>query len=416
METSDIEKWRMRRMIKALKDARGNGTSMISLIIPAGDDLPTWTRRLTGEIASCVNIKSRVNRQSVQSAIEATHARVSARKQVPPNGLCVFIGNIIDSTGNEKRIVLDFEPPKPINTSLYYCDKQFHIDALDDLIGDDDSYGFLVVDGSGALYATVQGSVKNVLYSFNVELPKKHNKGGQSSVRFGRLREIARLNYLRKVTEIATQQFIKNDKPIVKGIIVAGSAEFKTKVIEDQTFDPRLKDIVISVVDVAYGGENGFNQAIDLSQELISNVKFVHEKNVISSFFNHIALDPIDATKWCFGVTDTFVALENGAVETLIIYEEMEYVRYVLVNNETVILKRNERPTSEIVSQAPLAEWLAENYTMYGTSIEIVSGKTSEGEQFIKGFGGIGGILRYPMTFQSYDNVDDINEDFDDEW
>lgn len=45
------------------------------------------------------------------------------------------------------------------------------------------------MDGNGALYATLQGNAREILHKFTVELPKKHHKGGQSSVRFARLRE-----------------------------------------------------------------------------------------------------------------------------------------------------------------------------------------------------------------------------------
>lgn len=34
-------------------------------------------------------------------------------------------------------------------------------------------------------------------------------------------------------------------------------------------------------MDVSYGGENGFNQAIELSAEVLSNVKFIQEKKLI---------------------------------------------------------------------------------------------------------------------------------------
>lgn len=299
---------------------------------------------------------------------------------------------------------------------MYLCDNQFHAEALNDLIDDDEMFGFLIMDGSGALYATIQGSVKNVLYSFSVELPKKHNKGGQSSVRFARLREEARLNYLRKVAECATQQFIKNDKCTVKGLIVAGSAEFKQKLIEDQSFDPRLKDKIIAVVDVAYGGENGFAQAVELTENIISNVKFVHEKNIISAFFNHIALDPVDASKWCFGHKDTFAALESGAVEKLIVFEGLALVRHELKSGESLIL--NDESTAlpqgeESLSCVNLVDWLAEHYTQFGTTLELISDKTPEGAQFTKGFSGIGGILRYPMTFENYDDPVPDDLDFD---
>lgn len=42
-------------------------------------------------------------------------------------------------------------------------------------------------------------------------------------------------------------------------------------------------------MDVAYGGENGFNQAIELTNETLANVKFVREKNLISRFFSEVA-------------------------------------------------------------------------------------------------------------------------------
>ena len=40
-------------------------------------------------------------------------------------------------------------------------------------------------------------------------------------------------------------------------------------------FDPRLLKNVIKMVDVSYGGEAGFNQAIELSAETLGSVKLV---------------------------------------------------------------------------------------------------------------------------------------------
>lgn len=63
-------------------------------------------------------------------------------------------------------------------------------------------------------------------------MPKKHRKGGQSSVRFARLRMEKRHNYLTKVAEKCTELFIENDRPNVRGIIFAGSADFKTELFD----------------------------------------------------------------------------------------------------------------------------------------------------------------------------------------
>ncbi len=105
-----------------------------------------------------------------------------------------------DTGTTEKKLLIDFEPFRPINLSVYDCDSKFHLeDIKNELLMNEPPFGFIVVDGSGALYATLQGNAKDILTKFTVELPKKHGRGGQSSVRFARLRVEKRHNYLRKV-------------------------------------------------------------------------------------------------------------------------------------------------------------------------------------------------------------------------
>uniref|UniRef100_A0A4Y0BF78 ERF1_2 domain-containing protein n=1 Tax=Anopheles funestus TaxID=62324 RepID=A0A4Y0BF78_ANOFN len=145
------------------------------------------------------------------------------------------------------------------------------------------------MDGNGALFGTLQGNTREVLHKFTVDLPKKHGRGGQSALRFARLRMEKRHNYVRKVAEVATQLFITNDKPNIAGLILAGSADFKTELSQSDMFDPRLQSKVIKLVDVSYGGENGFNQAIELAAESLQNVKFIQEKKLIGRYFDEIS-------------------------------------------------------------------------------------------------------------------------------
>jgi len=167
---------------------------------------------------------------------------------------------------------------QPINTSLYLCDNKFHTEALAELLESDAKFGFIVMDGNGALFGTLAGNTREVVHKFTVDLPKKHGRGGQSALRFARLRMEKRHNYVRKVAEHAVQHFITDDKVNVQGLVLAGSADFKTELNQSDLFDGRLNAKVIKVVDVSYGGENGFNQAIELAAESLSNVKFVQEK------------------------------------------------------------------------------------------------------------------------------------------
>ncbi len=55
------------------------------------------------------------------------------------------------------------------------------------------------------------------------------------------------------MAECATQIFITNDRPNVAGLILAGSADFKTELSQSDMFDQRLQAVVIGVVDVSYG-------------------------------------------------------------------------------------------------------------------------------------------------------------------
>lgn len=70
-------------------------------------------------------------------------------------------------------------------------------------------------------------------------------------------------------------------------------------------------------------------QAIELAAEALSNVKFVQEKRLIQKYFDEISQD---TGKYCFGIDDTLKALDLGAVETLIVWENLDITRYVLRN------------------------------------------------------------------------------------
>ncbi|KAI9786916.1 MAG: Polypeptide release factor (eRF1) in translation termination [Geoglossum umbratile] len=424
----NIEIWKVKKLIKRLEAARGNGTSMISLIIPPKDQVSRAAKMLAEEFGTASNIKSRVNRLSVLSAITSTQQRLKLYSKVPPNGLVVYCGEIITSEGKERKINIDFEPFKPINTSLYLCDNKFHTEALTELLESDQKFGFIIMDGNGALFGTLSGNTRDVVHKFSVDLPKKHGRGGQSALRFARLREEKRHNYVRKVAELAVQNFITNDKVNVAGLILAGSADFKNDLNQSDMFDQRLQSKVIKVVDVSYGGENGFNQAIELSSETLSNVKFIQEKKLISRYFDEISQD---SGKVCYGIEDTLKALELGAAETLIVFENLDVTRWKLntASGSEVILHTTKAQESgsreafmdkdtgqemELIEQMPFLEWLAEKYKDFGASLEFVSDKSSEGNQFVKGFGGIGALLRYKVNFEQLADFDDDDEYYDD--
>ena len=417
-----IEIFKVKKLIKNLEAAKGNGTSMISLILPPGTQISQVAKMLRDEYGTASNIKSRVNRLSVLGAITSTEQRLKLYNKCPKNGLVMYCGTVMTEEGKERKVNIDFEPFKPINTSLYLCDNKFHTEDLNELLIDDEAFGFIVMDGNGSLYGTVQGSAREVLHKFSVDLPKKHGRGGQSALRFARLRLEKRHNYVRKVAEMATQLFVPDgQKPNIQGLILAGSADFKSELMRSDLFDLRLKKIVIKMVDVSYGGLNGFNQAIEYSADTLGEVKLMKEKKLLQQYMDEISQD---TGKYCFMVEDTLKALDLGAVENLIVWENLDINRYVLRNtasNEerTVYLNPDQEKNEssfhdpetgvelEVQDKQALVEWLANNYKDFGCQLDYVTDKSGEGTQFVKGFGGIGGILRWKVDFVQMNEYED---------
>lgn len=56
------------------------------------------------------------------------------------------------------------------------------------------------------------------------------------------------------------------------------------------------------------------------------------------------------------------------------------------------------------------------NYQHFGAKIELITDKTQEGTQFVQGFGGIGGFLRYKIDMDELPDMENTNlggDDFD---
>lgn len=407
-----IQMWKIKRMINNLEEMSGSGTSMISLYVPPKrDGLNQAAKQLVDQEGSAANIKSSINKAQVIGGITSLRQKLKLYKQVPTNGLVIFCGTV-DQNGKDsgKRFTIDMEPIKPISTSMYHCDSKFMLGPLKEMLVSEEKFGFIIIDGNGTVFATLQGNNKEILQEIHVMLPKKHGRGGQSAPRFGRIRLEKRLQYLKKVGELASRHFITDNAINVKGLILGGSANFKGELEKSEILDERLQKKVLSLVDISYGGENGLNEAIQLSAGVLSNVKFLAEKDLLSKFYSEIA----QGTEMiCFGPLDTIFSLENGAVEQLVIYEDLDYMRVEVmhpVTKETKILylKKDQLDNPkhflqdgielEIVdNETPLIEWLIDNYQNYGATLEFVSDKSQEGFQFVEGFGGIGGFLRYKL-------------------
>lgn len=407
----ELELLFLKKKIKFLEDAEGDGTSMISLIIPPNDPVSKSMALLNNEYGTATNIKSRVNRQSVQDAITCTQNVLKQYNRIPDTGLCLYCGYAMLPDSKTSRMVkYDIVPKKALGTSLYLCSSKFNVEPLKSLLSDDKRFGFVIIDGNSCYIATLSGNDKTCLFELCVDLPKKHNKGGQSSARFGRIRMEKRDNYITKATELVKKYFVPEEMPTVSGLILGGSAEFKFQL--EKELDPRLK--VLKIVDTSYGSKNGFNQAVEMSKECLGSLKLIREQEVIQEFFDHVSKN---TGFICYGLSNTTKALDEGLVKKLIIWDESKIYRTATVTAVTSVTSVTYTESKVDISSTECMEYL-EYLTLNksarnGATIEIVTNKTDIGAQFVQGFGGIGAILNYQIDFE---NIIDKDDDYDDEW
>merc|ERR1712167_170720 len=118
--------------------------------------------------------------------------------------------------------------------------------------------------------------------------------------------------------------------------------------------------------------------------------------------------------------------LEMGAVQTLIVWENLEVNRITMqdpASEETtlkILTPEQEQESShfhdaetgvelEVVEKQSMLEWFADEYKKFGCTLEFITNRSQEGSQFCRGFGGIGGILRWRVDFQEMD-FDELDE------
>ncbi|MCX6695932.1 MAG: peptide chain release factor 1, partial [Candidatus Altiarchaeota archaeon] len=128
------DEYKLKKIIRELKGKRGRHTELISIYVPAGYDLNNIVSQVASEQGTATNIKSTSTRNNVVDALERTLQHLRLFKSTPKNGLIVFCGNIAEREGVQDIKVWSIEPPEPITTRLYRCDKEFILEPLEQMV------------------------------------------------------------------------------------------------------------------------------------------------------------------------------------------------------------------------------------------------------------------------------------------
>ncbi|MEM4598305.1 MAG: peptide chain release factor aRF-1 [Candidatus Diapherotrites archaeon] len=404
-EISDSELNLFNKKLRKLSSFKGSGTELISLYVPYGADRSAIMSQLINEKSQSSNIKDPNTRKNVQGALKRI---INLLKQInfdiPKNGLAVFCGNISKQEGKSDIRLFTVVPIRKLETKMYWCDSEFNLEPLKQMVLPTEIYGIIAIDKNEATIAILKGKAHEIIGHFNSNVAGKQRAGGQSAKRFEHLREEAEHNFYKKVSEAVNGALVPYAEKL-NGIIVAGPGFTKETFLEKDFLDYRLKNKIIGTVSTSYTDEYGIKEAIERGKELLKNAAVVKEKEAVSEFMTNI----IKTGLAVYGEKETLEALESGKVAKLLISERINKTAYKLQCThcgfeKTITIEESESPDlkcekcgyeMEILEENDYVELLMKKAEKMGTKTIIISTETDEGEQFWKTFGGLGGILRY---------------------
>ncbi len=173
------QKFELKKFVKEMNSHKARHTELVSVYIPAGYDMNKIINHLQQEQGTAENIKSTSTRKNVIDALERMIQHLRLFKRTPENGLAVFSGNVSEREGQSDVRVYSLEPPIPINSRLYRCDKDFVLDTLEQMLESKEVYGMVVMDRRDAMIALLKGKTIIPIVKTHSEVPGKFKAGGQ---------------------------------------------------------------------------------------------------------------------------------------------------------------------------------------------------------------------------------------------
>jgi peptide chain release factor subunit 1 len=405
---SDQQKrYEFKRYLEELRKKSGRGTELISLYIPPDKQIHEVVAQLRDEYGQAANIKSKSTRTNVQSAIESILSRLKYFSKPPENGMVIFCGAVAVGADKSEMETYIIEPPEPITIYKYHCDSRFYLEPLEEMLQDKKTYGLIVLDRREATIGILRGKNIEALRYLTSNVPGKHRQGGQSARRFERLREIAIHEFYKRIGDAASEIFLSMDQENLEGILIGGPSPTKEEFVKGGYLHHELQKKILGLFDVSYTDDTGLYELVENASEALEHHDLLREKELMRRFMKELVKEDGLAV---YGEEEVRKNLLMGSVEVLLISEDLRKMRVkykcescgemkeVTISDEQNVgsvkcekcgIEMKVEETKDIVHE------LSEIAEQMGTKVEFISTEFEEGEQLLKAFGGIAGILRY---------------------
>lgn len=167
-------------------------------------------------------------------------------------------------------------------------------------------------------------------------------------------------DWYKKIAEYSRELFSKYK---LKGVLLGGPGPAKNDFYDGDYLLADVKKQVIGVKNIGYTDEQGLEELVERSQDVLAEAAVAKEKALLQKFFEELRKE---SGLVVYKKENVMKALEMGAVDIILISEGLE------------------------------TESFDEKAKQYGATIEIISRDTREGEQLFQ-IGGIAAILRWKL-------------------
>ncbi len=222
-----------------------------------------------------------------------------------------------------------------------------------------------------------------------------------SARRYQRLIEESIEKYYIRVGESMDEHFLGR----TKAILVGGPGPTKDNFLKASPFNYQLK--ILGPVDTGYTDEYGIREVLAKSESLLADQEAIKEKKLVDSFMKEVVSEGL-AT---YGAKQVRDAINSKQAQKVLLSEGLLYRKASYVCSSCGFADEiftKEKPaealdcptcsrqgTYRLKEDILLLDYLDELAKGNNIPVEIVSTNTTEGAQFLAGFGGIGAFLRY---------------------
>lgn len=198
------------------------------------------------------------------------------------------------------------------------------------------NYGVALISGKGYYFylITKTGDHTNIkiLDSDDQILQKGHNKGGQSSVRFQRLKEGSDLQYVKKVAEKMVKSYMRknNTESLIDKLIVGGCGDIKNDVMDQDLYKQYFTKITERVLTTPEITDGTIHDVISRCNDILATA---NDKETASIMTEIKTLITTNCDKLLFGFDEAMNGLECHQLQKLIIDTNMDCARKIQIMN-----------------------------------------------------------------------------------